>query len=103
MSSRIDRQGFWLLLAAGGGAPRPPPPRPGALRGRGLYSDMAVMGLRAMHVLRGEYPIFYWGEPSHGPIESYLAAVLMYFLGPSRAVLNLSPLLFSVAFNAVLY
>ena len=27
----------------------------------------------------------------------------MFFLGPSRAVLNLSPLLFSAAFNAVLY
>ncbi|OGW63156.1 MAG: hypothetical protein A2V83_05485 [Nitrospirae bacterium RBG_16_64_22] len=97
MSSRIDRQVFWLLLVAGAGL------RGLYLLGPGLDSDMAVMGLMAMHVLRGEYPIFYWGEPYCGPIESYLAAVLMYFLGPSRAVLNLSPLLFSVAFNAVLY
>ncbi|MEK6813513.1 MAG: discoidin domain-containing protein [Nitrospirota bacterium] len=97
MSNRIDRQIFWLLLGAGTGL------RGLYLLGPGLDSDMAVMGLMAMHILRGEYPIFYWGEPYCGPIESYLAAVLMFFLGPSRAVLNLSPLLFSAAFNAVLY
>lgn len=68
-----------------------------------LDSDEAVVGLMGIHILRGEYPIFFWGEPYCGPIESYLAALFFFFLGPSRLSLNLAPAVFSILFLFAAY
>lgn len=77
---------------------------------RGLYlltpaldSDMAIVGLMARHILQGEFPIFFWGQPFAGTIESLLAAVLFFLFGPSRLTLALSPFLFSLAFLVLTY
>src|SRR3954462_12891526 len=37
-------------------------------------SDEAVEGLKARHVLTGEFPLFLWGQPYKGGPEVYLAA-----------------------------
>ncbi|MEK6813514.1 MAG: glycosyltransferase family 39 protein [Nitrospirota bacterium] len=68
-----------------------------------LDSDEAVVGLMAIHILRGEYPIFYWGEPYCGPLESYLAALFFSFFGPSPLALNLAPAVFSLLFLFAAY
>lgn len=68
-----------------------------------LDSDEAVVGLMGIHILRGEYPIFYWGEPYCGPLESYLAALLFFLFGPSQLALNLAPAVFSLLFLLAAY
>ncbi len=77
---------------------------------RGLYlltpaldSDQAIVGLMARHVLQGEFPIFFWGQPFAGTMEAHLAALLFFLFGPSRLTLALSPFLFSLAFLLVTY
>lgn len=69
----------------------------------GLDSDQAIFGLMAMHVLRGELPIFQWGYHYMGTIESFVAAPLMVLFGPTRFALNLSPVLFSMLFAVASY
>ena len=63
-----------------------------------LDSDQAIFGLMAVHMLRGEFPIFQWGYHYMGTIESVVAAPLMLVFGPTRFALNLSPVLFSMLF-----
>lgn len=69
----------------------------------GLDSDMAIVGLMARHILQGEFPIFYWGQPFAGTMEAYLAALLFALGGASRLTLALSPFLFSLLLLAVTY
>jgi hypothetical protein len=68
-----------------------------------LDSDQAVFGLMAMHILRGEFPIFQWGYDYMGTLESFVAAPLMLIFGPTRFVLGLSPTLFSMLFAFAAY
>jgi 4-amino-4-deoxy-L-arabinose transferase-like glycosyltransferase len=82
-----------LLLVAGGFALRL-----AYLATPGLDSDQAIFGLMAMHILRGELPIFQWGYLYMGTIESFVAAPLMALFGPTRFALDLSPTLFSMLF-----
>lgn len=77
---------------------------------RGLYlltpaldSDQAIVGLMARHILQGEFPIFFWGQPFAGTMEAHLAALLFYLFGPSRLTLALSPFLFSLGFLLLTY
>ena len=61
-------------------------------------SDQAVVGLMARHILGGERPVFYWGQPYNGTLESYLTA-LVYRTGfQSDAALQVAPILFSLLF-----
>ncbi len=68
-----------------------------------LDSDQAIFGLMAVHILRGELPIFQWGYHYMGTIESYVAAPLMLLFGPTRFALNLSPVLSSMLFASAAY
>jgi F5/8 type C domain/Dolichyl-phosphate-mannose-protein mannosyltransferase len=86
-----------LLLAAGFGL------RLLYLATPSLDSDQAIFGLMAMHILRGELPIFQWGYLYMGTIESFVAAPLMLLFGPTRFALNLSPVLFSMLFALSAY
>jgi F5/8 type C domain-containing protein/dolichyl-phosphate-mannose-protein mannosyltransferase len=86
-----------LLLAAGLGL------RLLYLATPSLDADQAIFGLMAMHILRGELPIFQWGYLYMGTIESFVAAPLMLLFGPTRFALNLSPVLFSMLFALSAY
>jgi F5/8 type C domain-containing protein/dolichyl-phosphate-mannose-protein mannosyltransferase len=86
-----------LLLAAGFGL------RLLYLATPSLDSDQAIFGLMAMHILRGELPIFQWGYLYMGTIESFVAAPLMLIFGATRFALNLSPVLFSMLFALSAY
>ncbi len=68
-----------------------------------LDSDQAIFGLMAMHILRGELPIFQWGYHYMGTLESFVAAPLMVVFGPSRFALDLAPTLFSMLFAYASY
>ncbi len=61
-------------------------------------SDQAMVGLMARHILAGERPIFYWGQPYNGTLEPYLTA-LSYRLGAGGdGALHLAPILCSLLF-----
>jgi len=83
-----------LVLLFGAGA---------ALRGLffffpALDSDQAIIGLMGIHILEGEFPIFFWGERHSGTLESFLAALLFFVFGVSRQTLTLAPALVSLGF-----
>ena len=68
-----------------------------------LSSDEAWPALMGMHMLKGEFPVFYWGQTYMGTQESFFDAALFYFFGPGKAVIRIYPLLFSLLFVCVSY
>lgn len=66
-------------------------------------SDEAWPGLMAWHILKGEFPVVYWGQAYMGTQEAYLDAVLIPLLGFKIATLRLYPLAFSLIFLWVSY
>ena len=63
-----------------------------------LDSDEAVPGLMARHLLHGEFPTFYWGQPYGGTPEVALTAALFGVAGSSTTALRLVPIaLYGVA------
>jgi 4-amino-4-deoxy-L-arabinose transferase-like glycosyltransferase len=68
-----------------------------------LDADEATVGLMARHILEGEHPIFYWGQPFGGSGEAYLTAAWFWAAGSSIAVLRLVPFLLQVSGAVVLW
>lgn len=68
-----------------------------------LEADEAVVGLMALHVLRGERPVFYWGQPYLGSLEAFVAAPALALFGPSAVALKAVAGLWSLAFVALAY
>ncbi|OGW63155.1 MAG: hypothetical protein A2V83_05480 [Nitrospirae bacterium RBG_16_64_22] len=60
-------------------------------------SDEAVGGLMGMHILRGEFPVFYWGQSYMGSAEAYLHAVSFEIAGAGPATLRIKPLVVGIA------
>jgi hypothetical protein len=77
-----------LVLVAASYAFRLPP----LLNARSTNSDAAVVGLQAMHMLRGELSPFLWGSGYQTSADSAVAALFFAVLGPSPIVLMLSAL-----------
>jgi hypothetical protein len=48
-----------------------------------LWYDEATSGLLGLSVLRGELPVYFFGQPFMGALDGYLAAPLFWLLGPS--------------------
>ncbi len=72
-----------------------------ALRHLPPSSDEAWPALMAWHILKGEYPVVYWGQSYMGTAESYLGAVLIPLFGFTIATARLYPLFFGLAFCVV--
>jgi len=68
-----------------------------------LNSDEATVGLMALHVLRGEWTVFYWGQPYMGSLEAILAAPAIALFGPTSLGLHLAPLVLCLAFLVTIY
>ena len=54
-----------------------------------LDADEAIVGLMGRHVLRGEFPIFYYGQKYMGSLEPHLAALGFAIGGATPLVLKL--------------
>lgn len=53
-------------------------------------SDEGTMDLMALHIfMRGEHPIFYYGQHYMGSMEAYIGAGLFWLLGPSVLAMRL--------------
>lgn len=53
--------------------------------------DEGMVGLQAMHILRGERPVFHPGQPYLGALESYLIALVFAVFGANAVTLKLVP------------
>lgn len=65
--------------------------------------DTGTVGLMALHILKGERPLFFYGQNYFGSMEAYLAAFLFWIFGPSEFVLSMSPILFSLGWIGATY
>ncbi|MBI4454868.1 MAG: glycosyltransferase family 39 protein [Acidobacteria bacterium] len=68
-----------------------------------IESDEAIVGLMARHILRGEAPIFYYGQNYMGSLEAFGAAFLFWILGANPVALKIAPLLFFFGFVVTHY
>lgn len=57
--------------------------------------DESITGLMALHLLQGDWQIFFWGQPYMGTLESTLAGLVFWLAGPSTKALRLSLVLVS--------
>ena len=68
-----------------------------------VEADESVVGLMALHILQGERPAFYWGQPYLGSLESYLVAAVFAVVGPSNFALKSVPGLVFLGFVLLIY
>jgi hypothetical protein len=67
------------------------------LRTHGIIDgDEALVGIQAEHILHGELPIYFYGQPYLGSLEAYFIALLFAIAGPSVWVLRAEPILLSL-------
>src|SRR6266849_7240779 len=48
-----------------------------------IDGDEVLVGIQAEHILRGELPIYFYGQPYMGSLEAYLVALFVAIGGPS--------------------
>ncbi|GAC1303466.1 MAG: hypothetical protein NVSMB27_43000 [Ktedonobacteraceae bacterium] len=58
-----------------------------------VAGDEAVVGIQAEHILRGEHPIYYYGQPYMGSLAAYFIAFIFLITGPSVWALRIEPTL----------
>src|SRR2546429_919899 len=62
-----------------------------------IDGDEAMVGIQAEHILLGEHPYYFYGQPYMGSLEAYLMAILFAIAGPSVWMLRAEPILLSLA------
>lgn len=65
---------------------------PEIVHAREVNSDSAIVGLQAMHVLRGEWSAFLWGSGYQSSADTFVAAGVFALFGKSAVCLVLSAL-----------
>ena len=71
------------------------------LFGRALWYDDAVEGMMSQDILQGRFPFFFYGQYVHGPVDRFLAALVLLGLGSTPLALVLAPLALTLGFIAV--
>ncbi len=61
-----------------------------------IAGDEAMVGLQAEYILRGQHPVYYYGQPYMGSLEAYFAALLFAIAGISVWTLRAVSILLSV-------
>lgn len=61
-----------------------------------LDGDEATVGLQAEHILRGEFPVYYYGQAYLGSLQAYVIAFLFLFTGPTVWAMRIEPILTSL-------
>lgn len=64
-------------------------------------SDEAIHGLMALHILNGQYPVYYYGQNYLGALEAYVAAFFMNLFEPGVFTLRIPSLIFICIFFIV--
>lgn len=55
-----------------------------------INSDNGILGLMAKHILKGEFPIFFYGQPYMGSPEAFVIAFFFIFFGISTKAISLA-------------
>lgn len=76
---------------------------PALLNARSTNSDAAVVGLQALHVLRGEWSPFLWGSGYQTSADAIVAAAFFAVLGPTPFALMVSALSLHVLATLLVY
>lgn len=76
---------------------------PALLNARSTNSDAAVVGLQAMHILRGEHSAFLWGSGYQTSADSYVAAGFFAVLGATPIALMISSLTLHVVATLLVF
>ncbi len=61
-----------------------------------IAGDEAMVGIQAEHILHGEHPIYYYGQPYMGSLQMYFIAGILFFTGPAVWAIRIEPLLISL-------
>jgi hypothetical protein len=61
-----------------------------------MDGDEATVGLQAEHILRGEFPVYYYGQAYLGSFQAYIIALLFLFTGPTVWAMRIEPTLTSL-------
>jgi hypothetical protein len=67
-----------------------------------LWPDESVVATMGLAVLRGELPVYYYGQPHMGALHAYLVAPLYVLLGRSALAIELLSVVVTVAWLAVM-
>jgi hypothetical protein len=86
---RLRPSAPWLAAFAASILFRLPP----LINAPGTNSDAAIVGIQAMHILRGEWSWFLLGSGYQTSVDAQVAALFFLLTGPSPLVLMLSTLL----------
>ncbi|HSF02962.1 MAG TPA: glycosyltransferase family 39 protein, partial [Solirubrobacterales bacterium] len=87
--------GAWLLLVLLVGAVMV---RLALLRLPRLWFDEATTGNMGLAVLRGQFPVYFFGQPFMGALgDAYLTAPFLFLFGPSARTLEAVPVVLSLA------
>src|SRR6185503_19970675 len=63
---------------------------PSLLNSAHTTSDAPIVGIQAMHVLRGEWSAYLLGSGDQTSVDSFVAAIWFLVLGPTPLALRLS-------------
>lgn len=55
-----------------------------------INSDNGILGLMARHILKGEFPIFFYGQPYMGSLEAFIIAFFFLIFGISTKTMCLA-------------
>ncbi len=61
-----------------------------------IDGDEALVGIQAQHILQGEHPLYFYGQPYMGSLEAYIVALLFAITGSSVWILRAEPILLSL-------
>ena len=61
-----------------------------------MDGDEATVGIQAEHILRGEFPVYYYGQAYLGNIQAYIIAFFFLFTGPNVWAMRIEPILTSL-------
>lgn len=61
-----------------------------------IAGDEAMVGIQAEHILHGEHPIYYYGQPYMGSLQMYLIAGIFLITGPHVWAMRIEPMLISL-------
>lgn len=61
-----------------------------------MDGDEALLGVQAQHILQGERPIYYYGQPYMGSLEAYLVALMFALTSSALWALRIVPIVLSL-------
>ena len=67
------------------------------------WSDEGIVAIMSLGVMKGEFPVFFYGQRFMGSLEAYLQAIIFYLFGPSSLTLEFLPALLSILFLFLVY